>query len=84
MKLKSYIRETLAGLKKLDLDPVVVSTNKHVKIRISHPGDRTLTTVLTLGVSESDWRGGKNTKARINRFMKTGSQDGCPKDPNLL
>lgn len=74
MKLKSYIRETLEGLKKLDLNPVVISTNKHFKVRISHPSDRLLQTVLTIGVSESDWRGAKNTKARINRFIKTGSQ----------
>lgn len=79
MKLRAYLRETFDWLKGLDLDPVILSSNKHVRVRITHPRDRALTTTLTLGVSESDHRGAANTRARVNRFLKTESQDGTPK-----
>ena len=71
--MKSSLRDTIESLRKLDLDPVIVSCKNHAKVRISHPNDRTIAVTLTFGVTESDRRSVKNTEARVKRFIKTGA-----------
>lgn len=70
--MKKPLREFVDWLDAQGLKPEVVSQKNHVRIRLTHPTMPDTEVVLIAPASGSDWRGIKNSQARVKRFIREG------------